>query len=124
MTVVHSGGNLDWTFNVRRDMELVADQRRPSRLDGVIVGDRVDRPYFVIIDKLSLQIYRTVGEAMCAFVKGPIRLQEAAMVDVFPSTVLHGELGPGLIEVPDLGDQRVADVLVLDNHQRLDCVVG
>src|SRR5271167_3245057 len=99
MTVVHSGCNLDWTFDVRRDMELVADQRRPSRLDGVIVGDRVDRPYFVIIDKLSLQIYGTVGEAMCALVQRPIRLQEATVVDVFPSTVLHGELGPCLIKV-------------------------
>ena len=83
----------------------------------------MDGPYFVVIDEFAFIVNRAVGEAVCARVQHAIRLQEAAVIDLLAAGVLYREFDPCLIEIAYFGNQRVADVLVLDHDIGLDRIV-
>ncbi len=80
--VIYFRGDRDWALRVRWNAELVTNQYRSPRLDGVVIGDRVDRPDFVIIDESTIDVDRPIGEAVRSLVQHPIRLNKAAMIDL------------------------------------------
>ena len=104
-------------------MELIADQRRPPRGYRVVVGHRVNRRNHMVVDKVPRHVHRPVGKAVRAGVDGPIRAQEAALVNLRSVRVGHHELGPGLVKVPHFRNERVPDVLVLDHHPGFNLVL-
>ena len=53
-----------------------------------------------------------------------VRLQEAAVVDLLSGGVLDGELDPRFVEIANFGNERVADVFVLDDDLSFDDSFG
>ena len=43
----------DRAFDVRRNVELIADQSGTSRLDRVVIGHGMDGPHLVVINEVS-----------------------------------------------------------------------
>ena len=78
----------------------------------------------MVVDKLAFVGHRAIGEAVRARVEHAVGLEEAAVIDLLAGRVLHRELDPGLVEIAHLGNQRVADVLVLNDDIGFDDVVG
>src|SRR6185437_7349882 len=59
-----------------------------------------------------------VGERVRGGIEVAIGLNEAGFDESLAGGVLEGEVDPGLIEISLLGDERVADALVLDDDVR------
>ena len=78
---------------------------------------------FVIVDKLAGKIHRPVGEAVRASIQHAVGLQKSAVINIFPGSVFYDDLDPRLVEIANLGNQRVANVLVLDDDVSLHHVV-
>ena len=124
VAIVDAGGEGDGAFGVFGDFKLVADQRRAASLDAVVVGDGVNSPYFVVIDKHAAVVDGAVGEAVGAFVKRAVGLNVAALVQDFAVGAGGDKAHPCFVEVANLGDEGVADVFVLQNDVGLDGFTG
>src|SRR5580704_14470522 len=108
------------TLYIRRYLELIPDKRRPARLNRVVIGHGVHRPHLVVVYETSSQIHWPIREAMSACIEHAVRFEEAAVVYHGPRCVLYCELRPCLVEITDLGNERVADILVLNDHVCID----
>ncbi len=95
VTVVHARAEREWAFRVGGDAETVANHGGAARLNGVVVGDGMDVPHFVVICEFALRVDGAIGEAVGAFVNGAVGVEEAAVINRFAGCVLHFELDPG-----------------------------
>src|ERR1700678_4176203 len=124
MAVVDARRHIQRAFGIRRNVELITDQDGTSGWNGAVVGDRVDGPNLMIVHELAICIYRAIGEAVRSRVERAIRLKETAVVDFGSVAVFHLKLHPRLVQIADFRNERVADVLVLDDDHGLDRIVG
>ena len=97
MAIVHARGHGQWTFSFRRDVELVTNQDGSSGWDRIVISNGVDCPDLVIVYEVAGDIYRPIGEAVRPPVERSVRLQKAAMIDLFPVCLGDCELDPCLI---------------------------
>ena len=123
MTVVHAGGDAEWPLRVSRNPEFIPHQGGASGLNRVVIGHGMDGRDLVIVDKLAGEIHRPVGEAVRASIQHAIGLQVTTVIDILPGGVLYQDLDPCLVKIAHFGNQRVANVLVLDDDVGLDHVV-
>ncbi len=77
----------------------------------------------VIVDKLAGEIHRPVGEAVRASIQHAIGLQETTVIDILPGGIFYHNLDPCLVEIANLGNERVANILVLDDDECLHHLV-
>ena len=77
-------------------------------------------PDLVVVDEVAGEVDGAIGEAVRARLERSIWLEESALVNPGAGRVLDGELHPRFIQVAHLGDERVADVLVLDDNVGFD----
>ena len=108
-------GEGDLAGDVFGQAEAVADQLRAAGLEGVVVGQHAVVPDLVQVVEFALDVDQAVGEGVGAGVEVAVGLDEAALGEGFAGAVLDGEVDPGLVEVALLGDEGVADALVLDD---------
>src|SRR5580658_759319 len=79
----------------------------------------MDRPYFVIVDEPTVCVDRTIRKAVRPLIQFSIWLDEAAVVNLLAIRVGDYKLYPGFIQVTHLWNQRMPDVLVLNDRHRL-----
>jgi hypothetical protein len=113
--IADGGGERDLAADVFGQAEAVADQLRAAGLEGVVVGQHAVVPDLVQVVELALDVDQAVGEGVGAGVEVAVGLDEAALGEGFAGGVLDREVDPGLVEVALLGDEGVADALVLDD---------
>jgi hypothetical protein len=112
--IADGGGERDLAGNVLGKAEAVADQLRAAGLEGVVVGQHAVVPDLVQVVELALDVDQAVGEGVGAGVEIAVGLDESALGEGL-AAVLDGEVDPGFVEVALLGNEGVADALVLDD---------
>ena len=113
--VADGGGERELACEVLGQAEAVADQLRAAGLDGVVVGQHAVVPDLVEVVQLALDVDQAVGEGVGGGVEVAVGLDEAALGEDLAGGVLDGEVDPGFVEVALLGNEGVADALVLDD---------
>ena len=113
--VLDGGGEANLAGDVFGQAEAVAHQLRAAGLDGVVVGQHAVVPDLVQVVQLALDVDEAVGEGVGGGVEVAVGLKEAALGQDLAGGVLDREIDPGLVEVALLGDEGVADALVLDD---------
>ena len=81
-------------------------------------------PDLMVVDKVACQINRPIGKAVRAAVKHAIRFEKAAAIDERSGGIFDRDADPRLIEVAYLGDERVADILILNDDGGLNELIG
>ena len=109
------GGDGELALGVFGQAEAVADHLRAAGLDGVVVGEHAVVPDLVQAVELAVDVDEAVGEGVGGRVEVAVGLDEAAFGDGFAGGVLDDEVDPAFVEVALLGDEGVADALVLDD---------
>ena len=67
-----------------RHLELVTYKLRTAQTDGVVVGDDAVRPHLVQIVQTAIHVDQPIGKAVGALVEITVRLDESALMQVFP----------------------------------------
>ena len=113
--IADGGGEGDLARNVFGQAEAVADQLRSAGLDGVVVGENAVVPDLVEAVELALVVDEAVGEGVGSGIERAVGLEEAGFGEGLAGVVLDVEVDPGFVEVALLGDEGVADALVLND---------
>ena len=123
-TIFNAGGQRHRARSVLGKAEPITYQLRPARLNCVVICKHAVVPDLVQVVELALGVDEAAGEGVGRGVKIAVGLNEAAFGQDLARSVLDGEVHPGLIEVPLLGDERVADALVLNDDIGDKCLTG
>ncbi len=113
--VADGGGDGDLAGYIFWQAEAVADQLGAAGLEGVVVSQNAVVPDLVQVVELAFYVDEAVGEGVGGGVEVAVGLDKAAFGEGFAGAVFDGEVDPGLVEVALLGDEGVADALVLDD---------
>src|ERR1700733_8105213 len=124
VTIIDRCGYGDGASDRLWQPELISDERRTPGLYGVVVGHGMNGPDLVVVYEVAGEVDGAIGEAVRSRLQCSILLEVSALVDCGAGRILDGELHPRFVQVADLRDERVANVLVLDDDVGLDRLRG
>src|ERR1700760_1610610 len=123
MSIIYLGSNCYSLLRLGWNAKLVTNERRTTRLNRIVVSNRMDRPYLVIVDEHSVSVHRAIRKAMRPLVQLSIGFDKAAVIDLLAIRVGDRKLRPRLIQIAHLWNQRMADIFILNDNHRLHDII-